>query len=83
MEQFSGHEDGVTCLEFDSDHVYSAGFDQNVLVWDVDEMKIRIKERGIMTKEDIESRKIETFYRALNSQKKGKSSKKNKKIQKK
>jgi hypothetical protein len=36
-----------------------------------------------MTKEDIESRKIETFYRALNSQKKGKSSKKNKKIQKK
>ena len=83
MEQFSGHEDGVTCLEFDSDHVYSAGFDQNVLVWDVDEMKIRIKERGIMTKEDIESRKIETFYRALNSQKKGKSSKKNKKIKKK
>ena len=42
-------------------------------------MKERIEETSVMTKEDIDNRKIETFYRALNSTKKEKKNKKGKK----
>lgn len=82
LEQFSGHKDGITCLGILGDQMYSGGFDQCVLVWDLEEMKKRIGERKVMTKEDIESRKIETFFRALNNTKKGKKNKKGKKSKK-
>ena len=83
LEQFSGHLDGVTCMEIFGDKIYSGSFDQNILVWDMEEMRKRIEERSVMTREDIESRKIETFLRALNNTKKGKTNKKGKKNKKK
>jgi WD40 repeat protein len=83
VEQFSGHLDGVTCLEIGPEIMVSGGFDHLVLTWDVVEMKTRIAERGNMTRNDIESRRIETYFRALNSKKKGKKNKKGKKSKKK
>ena len=83
LEQFSGHLDGVTCLEISSEFMYSGGFDHLVLIWNVVEMKTRIAERSCMTSNDIESRRIETYFRALNSKKKGKKNKKGKKSKKK
>jgi WD40 repeat protein len=82
LEQFSGHIDGITCLEIYADFIYSGSFDQTILLWNIEEMKTRIKERAIMTKEDIDSRKIETFFRELNTNKKGKKNKKSKKKKK-
>ena len=83
LEQFSGHLDGVTCLEISNEFMYSGGFDHLVLTWNVVEMKTRIAERAWMTSNDIESRRIETYFRALNSKKKGKKNKKGKKSKKK
>lgn len=83
LEQFSGHHDGITCMELTEDFIYSGSFDQSILIWDIEEMKVRISERALMTREDIESRKIETFFRALNTKKKGKKNKKGKKSKKK
>lgn len=83
VEQFSGHLDGVTCLEISNSFMYSGGFDHSVLIWSIEEMKVRINEKRLMTREDIESRKIETYFRALNNNKKGRKNKKGKKSKKK
>ena len=53
------------------------------MVWDLDEMRKRLEERRVMIREDIESRRIENFYRALINNKKGNKNKKGKKNKKK
>lgn len=78
VEEFEGHEDGVTCLEFANATLYSGSFDHSIRSWDLAEMYKRIQERQYMIKEDILSRKIETYFRALNTKKKGKKGKKGK-----
>ena len=76
MEEFEGHEDGVTCLEFANGTLYSGSFDHSIRSWDLVEMYKRIQERQFMIREDILTRKIETYFGALSAKKKGKKGKK-------
>ncbi|CAG9334759.1 unnamed protein product [Blepharisma stoltei] len=78
VEEFEGHEDGVTCLEFANGTLYSGSFDHSIRSWDLAEMYKRIQERQYMTREDILTRKIETYFRLLSAKKKGKKGKKGK-----
>jgi F-box and WD-40 domain protein 1/11/F-box/WD-40 domain protein 7 len=74
VEDFSGHEDGVTCIDFAAMMLYSGSYDHSIRSWDLVEMYKRIQERAFMIKEDIESKRIETYER-LTKKKKGKKGK--------
>lgn len=84
VEEFTGHEDGILCLEFADKLLFSGSFDQYLInifyfsnfiwiffkkstirSWDLEEMINRIRERKIMYKEDVYSRKIEVFTNFL------------------
>jgi WD40 repeat protein len=74
LEDFTGHDDGVTCIDFAAMRLYSGSYDHSIRSWDLVEMYKRIQERAFMVKEDIESRRIETYDRLM-SKKKGKKGK--------
>ena len=77
LEDFGGHDDGVTCIEFADGMLYSGSYDHSIRSWDLQEMYKRISERSLMIREDIETRRIETYSRLM-SKKKGKKGKKGK-----
>ncbi|OMJ92964.1 hypothetical protein SteCoe_4185 [Stentor coeruleus] len=85
LEEFIGHDDGVTCISYAAFMLYSGSYDHSIRSWDLVEMYKRIQERAFMIKEDIESRRIETYSRLMSKKKGkgkgkgGKSSKKGKK----
>lgn len=76
LEEFVGHDDGVTCIEFADGMLYSGSYDHSIRSWDLQEMYKRISERSMMIREDIETRRIETYTRLMS--KKGKKGKKGK-----
>ena len=49
--------------------IISASFDHYVVTWDFDMLEGRVEEKLMMREEDILSRKIEVYYRALNDKK--------------
>ena len=56
--------------------LYSGSYDHSIRSWDLLEMYKRIQERAFMIREDIETRRIETYFRLLGAKKKGKKGKK-------
>ncbi|EGR31452.1 myosin heavy chain kinase, putative [Ichthyophthirius multifiliis] len=77
VEDFVGHEDCVVCLEFADNMLYSGSFDHSIRSWNLKEMENRIRERSIIFKEDIWSRKYEAWYKIMyKKKKKGKKGKK-------
>jgi len=72
VDEFIGHQDGVTFLEFSNRMVYSGSYDHSIRSWDLEEMNRRIEEKSLMKQEEILSRKIEVYFATLNSKKKGK-----------
>lgn len=79
MEELKGHENGVTCLAFANNELFSGSFDYYIICWDLHDIQNRIVERAQMREEDIASRRIEVYHRTLASRKKGKKGKKGKK----
>ena len=77
LEDFTGHDDGVTCIAFADGMLYSGSYDHSIRSWDLQDMHKRILERSLMIREDIETRRIETYSRLM-SKKKGKKAKKGK-----
>jgi WD40 repeat protein len=75
LEELNGHENGVTCLAFANQELFSGSFDHYIICWDMLEIETRINERELMRAEDILSRKIEVFWRIIEA-KKGKKKKK-------
>ena len=75
VEDFAGHDDGITSLEFAAGMLYSGSYDHSIRSWDLAEMYKRIQERAYMIKEDIETKRIETYFRLINTKKKGKKGK--------
>ena len=75
VEELGGHENGVTCLAFANNELFSGSFDHYIICWDVVELEKRIYERDLMRKEDILSRKIEVYWRTIEARK-GKKKKK-------
>ena len=54
--------------------LYTGSYDHSIRNWDLSEMYKRIQERAFMIREDIETRRIETYFRLM-SKKKGKKGK--------
>ena len=77
VEEFCGHEDGVVCLEFANGMMYSGSHDHSIRSWDIQEMEMRIAEKAAMMYEDIQTRKIETYFRVL-AKRRGKKGKRGK-----
>lgn len=78
VEEFVGHDDGITCIDFAASMLYSGSYDHSIRSWDLSEMYKRIQERAAMIREDIETRRIETYFRLMSNKKKGKKGKKGK-----
>jgi hypothetical protein len=49
-----------------NNNIFTGSFDHYIVVWDFEEMMLRIEEKKLMRLEDIRSRKVETYYRVLN-----------------
>jgi WD40 repeat protein len=83
VEELCGHENGVTCLSFANNELFSGSFDHYIICWDLMEIEKRIVEREMMRQEDIRSRKVEVYWRTIEARKgkkkKGKKGKKKKK----
>ena len=65
IEDFTDHEDGVSCLGFCDNSVYSASFDNTIRFWKIDEMFDRILDRKMMAREELMSKKMEAYYKVL------------------
>jgi F-box and WD-40 domain protein 1/11/F-box/WD-40 domain protein 7 len=53
IEEFLGHEDGITAIAFADNMLYSGAYDHSIRSWDLKELYSRIRERAIMYREDI------------------------------
>jgi len=56
--------------------LYSGSYDHSIRSWDLKEMQNRIRERSIMSGEDLWSMKFNVFYDKLYGKKKKKAAKK-------
>ena len=65
-------------LEFAGGMLYSGSYDHTIRSWDLLEMYSRIRERAVMFKEDILSKKYDVVYSKLHSKKKKKKAAKKK-----
>lgn len=65
METLEAHRNGVTSLVLCCNMLITASFDHYIVTWDFEAMEKRIKEKQMMREEDIRSRKIEVYNRAL------------------
>lgn len=79
LEEFVGHEDIISSLEFADCMVFSASFDHSIRSWDLKEMENRIWERRMMLREEILSRKLQAYNGVLEKKKKRRKGKKGKK----
>jgi len=79
LEELYGHDNGVTSLEFANNELFSGSYDHYIICWDLYDLEKRINERELMRFEDILSRKIEVYERALGAKKKTKKGKSKKK----
>jgi hypothetical protein len=75
LEELSGHENGVTCISFANQELFSGSYDHYIICWDIKEIEERIRERELMKQEDIYSRKIEVFWRVMEARGKKKKKK--------
>ena len=74
MDELKDHSDGVSCMVFANNMLYSGSFDHCIYGWDLKEVILRIRERKIMAKEDLWSRKYRAYYALMFKKGKGKSS---------
>ena len=76
LEQLIGHENGVTSIGFAYNDLYTGSFDHHIICWDLKDLDERITEKEDMRNADIESRKIETYWRLMDTKKGKKKGKK-------
>ena len=65
VETLEAHRNGVTSIVLCWNMLITASFDHYVVTWDFESMESRIEEKQMMKLEDIRSRKIEVYNRAL------------------
>ena len=73
VETLEAHRNGVTSIVLAANMLITASFDHYIVTWDFNAMEERIEEKMLMRQEDIASRRIEVYYRALDekNQKRG------------
>jgi hypothetical protein len=74
----AGHDDGVITIDFAGGILYTGSYDHFILSWDIKEMMHRIRERNLMSWEDLQSKKFEVYYAIAFKNKKKKVAKKKK-----
>lgn len=79
LEELIGHNNGVICMTFANNQLFTGSYDHYMIVWDLKEIELKIAENQKMRAEDIRSRKFEAFEAYMESKgkrKKGKGKKK-------
>lgn len=72
LEQLTGHDNGVTSLAFAYNDLYTGSFDHMIICWDLKDLDERIQEKDDMRQADIDSRRVETYWRMLDQKRGGK-----------
>ena len=57
LETLTGHENGVTCIGFANNDMYTGSFDHFINCWDLADVEERVMEKEDMRWADIESRR--------------------------
>ena len=52
VDEFKAHSDGVSCLEFSYNKLFTGSFDHSIKYWDINEIAFRIVDRVMMAAED-------------------------------
>ena len=65
LETLAAHRNGVTSIVLCNGDMFSASFDHYLIHWDLQALEARIEEMAMMRKEDVLSRKIETYHRII------------------
>lgn len=70
VEELYGHEDSITFMELGNKFLFTSSLDHSIRSWDISEIENRIRERRIMEREELMSRKMEAYNKIMD--KKGK-----------
>ena len=62
-----GHENGVVCIGFANNDLYTGSFDHHVICWDLVDLEERIGEKEAMRQADIGSRQVEVYWRLMDA----------------
>ena len=65
IEELRAHRNGVTSVVICNNRLYTGSFDHYIVEYDYPELLLRVKEKQLMRNEDVLSRKIEVYHRAL------------------
>lgn len=77
LEELFGHENLVSCLVFNDFFLFSGSYDHTIRSWDLIEITNRIRERKLMEREELMSRKMEAYNKIMDkTRKKGKNKEK-------
>lgn len=78
VEELYGHEDSITFMEIGSKFLFTSSLDHSIRSWDISEIENRIRERRIMEREELMSRKMEAYNKVMDKKgkKKGKATEK-------
>lgn len=76
LEQLVGHDNVITSITFAFKDLYTSSFDHSIICWNLRELDERIQEKEDMRQADIDSRKVETYFRMMDSKKGKKKGKK-------
>ena len=71
VEELRAHRNGVTSICICNNKIYTGSFDHYIVEYDFEELKERITEKLLMREQDVLSRKIEVYTRAMNERKGG------------
>ena len=52
MDEFKAHSDGISCLEFSYNKLFTGSFDHCIKYWNIAEISYRIVDRVNMAAED-------------------------------
>ena len=69
LEQLQSHENAVTSITFALNDLYTGSFDHHIICWDMNDLDERIQEKDDMRQADIDSRKVETYWRLADAKK--------------
>lgn len=75
MDEFCGHKSGVTCAAFNQDYLLTAGYDNQVLVYSLENSKARRKLRQLLGEEFQYSLQYNAYHEVLDAKKQKKAKK--------
>ena len=71
LTELVGHKNGVTCMTFANNELFTGSLDHYVRIWDINAIDDKLHELELMAAEDILSRRFRAQYRGAKKGKKG------------